>query len=191
MAPKSCSRRVQAVLCSTARAAPSRPEHSWPIKSSATGGGRTLRHAGGGTIHDAVHAIALTLETGEHRPVKHPPSRQLDSHRIDQAAVDQHLVVQMCTCREAGRSHIADDLALANAYPGLDAASKRRHVAVGRLVTVGVAQTDILAIARFPSGLVDGAIARCVDRRSVGSGPIDAGVHLHVAEDRVAAYAEA
>src|SRR5690606_33499605 len=46
------------------------------------------------------------------------------------------------------------------------------------------------AVAGFPSGPFDGAIAGGVDRRAAGRCPVDAGVHLRIAEDRVTPHAE-
>src|SRR5207253_7279753 len=47
------------------------------------------------------------------------------------------------------------------------------------------------AVAAFPAGLVDHAVARGEDRRAERRAPVDAGVHLGIAEDRMAAEAEA
>src|SRR6185295_3888156 len=65
------------------------------------------------------------------------------------------------------------------------------HVAVGGLVAVGVLDADVLAVARFPACLFDGAGAGGVDRRAHRGGPVHAGMHLGVAEDRMMAGAEA
>src|SRR5262252_3789906 len=64
-------------------------------------------------------------------------------------------------------------------------------VDVGRLVAVVVLQADIFAIAAFPADLFDDSVAGGEDRRAVGGGPVDAGMHLDVAEDRMAAATEA
>src|SRR5215208_6240190 len=42
---------------------------------------------------------------------------------------------------------------------GWDAAGERRHVVVGDLIAVGVANADMLAVARFPAGDRDNAVA--------------------------------
>ena len=64
-------------------------------------------------------------------------------------------------------------------------------MAVGGLIAVGVLDADILAVAAFGAGLLDHAVAGCEDRGAVAGGPVDARMHLHVAQDRVAAAAEA
>src|SRR6266576_315131 len=64
-------------------------------------------------------------------------------------------------------------------------------MAVGGLVAVVVFQADIFAVAALPADLLDDAIAGSENRCAVWRGPVDAGVHLDVAEDRMAASAEA
>src|SRR5882672_11745915 len=91
----------------------------------------------------------------------------------------------------AGRSDEADDLALPYPLAGLEALGEGRHVAVGGLVTVVVLDADIFAVAAFELGFLDHAVAGSENRRAVGRGPVDAGVHLDVAEDGMAASAEA
>src|SRR5581483_9752752 len=93
--------------------------------------------------------------------------------------------------RLAGRADEADHLALPHLLAGLHALGERRHVAVGGLIAVVVLDADVFAVAAFELGLFDYAVAGGEDRRAVGGGPVDAGVHLHVAEDRMAAAAEA
>ena len=131
------------------------------------------------------------LEARQHRAVEHAAARQLHAQRIDEAAVDQDLVVHVRAGREAGRADIADHLALAHARAGLRRARERGHVAVGGLVAVGMADADVLAVARLPADLLDGAVAGGVDRGAERRGPVDAGVHLVVAEQRMVADAEA
>ena len=67
----------------------------------------------------------------------------------------------------------------------------RALVIVGGLVAVGVADDRLLAVAAGPAGLLDDAVAGGDDRRAGGRRPVDAGVHLDIAEDRMAAAAEA
>src|SRR5260370_3722047 len=64
-------------------------------------------------------------------------------------------------------------------------------MAVGGLVTVVVLQADIFAVAAFPAGFRDDAVAGGENRRAVGRGAVNAGVHLDVTEDGMAAAAEA
>ena len=61
--------------------------------------------------------------------------------------------------------------------PGLMPSAKRLMVAVAGLVAVDVLDLDVAAIARDPLGLLDDAVARGIDRRALGRGEIDAGVH--------------
>src|SRR6185295_10880446 len=110
-------------------------------------------------------------------------ARQLDAHRVDEAAVDEDFVVDVGTGRHAGRADEADHLALAHALAGLHALGIGRHVAVGSLIAVVVLEADILAVAAFPADLLDYAVAGSKDRRAVGRGPVDAGVHLDITED--------
>src|SRR5258706_12645162 len=62
---------------------------------------------------------------------------------------------------------------------------------VGGLVTVVGLEADVFAVAAFPAGFLDDAVAGGENRRAVGCGPVDAGVHLDVTEDGMAAAAEA
>src|SRR3981081_855800 len=62
---------------------------------------------------------------------------------------------------------------------------------VGGLVTVVVLHADIFAVAAFPADFLEDAVARCENRRAVGCGPVNAGMHLYVTEAGMAAAAEA
>ncbi len=64
-------------------------------------------------------------------------------------------------------------------------------MAVGGLVAVGVADADVLAVAAFDPGLLDDAVAGGENRRSGRRAPVDAGMLLDVAEQRMVAAAEA
>ena len=150
-----------------------------------------LRHARRRARHDAVDAAALFVECRHHRAAQFAAARQLDAHRIDEASVDADFVVDMRAGREAGRADEADHLALADARALFEIAGERGHVAVGGLVAVVVAEHDELAVARFPAGLFDDAVAGGEDRRAGRGRPVHAGVHLGVAEDRMAAQPEA
>ena len=149
-----------------------------------------LRRAGS-SGDDAVDSVALLVEAGDQRAFEYAATRQLDAQRIDEAAVHQDLVVHMRAGREAGRADIADHLALPYARARLCRACERRHVAVGGLVAIGVLDLDVFAVARFPADLLDGAVAGGVDRCAERRGPVDAGVHLEVAEQWMIAGAEA
>src|SRR6185437_12826069 len=126
-----------------------------------------------------------------HRAFERAAARQLDTHRVDEAAVDQDFVVNMGAGRHARRSDEADHLALSHALAGLHALGEGGHMAVGGLVAVVVFQADIFAVAAFPADLLDYAVAGSKNRRAVGRRPVHAGVHLGIAQDRVAAAAEA
>src|SRR5207342_2537818 len=110
---------------------------------------------------------------------------------IDEAAIDHDLVVHVRSGGEPGRADEADYLALADALARLDAARKGRHMAVGGLVAVVVLHADVFAVAAFPTDLVHRAVARCENRGAVGGCPVDAGMHLGKAEDRMTAEPEA
>ena len=64
-------------------------------------------------------------------------------------------------------------------------------MAIGGLVAVVVAQQDEFAVAGLPALLLHHAVAGGIDRRAARGRPVDAGMHLDVAENRVAAQAEA
>ena len=138
-----------------------------------------------------VEPVAFLLEARQHRAFQRAAARQFHAHRIDEAAVDQNFVVDVRAGRLAGRADEADHLALPHLLAGLHALGEGRHVAVGGLVAVVVLDADVFAVAAFGAGLLDHAVAGGEDRRAVGGGPVDAGVHLHIAEDRMAAAAEA
>src|SRR5437879_9070020 len=93
--------------------------------------------------------------------------------------------------RVPGRADIADYLALTDLYAGLDAACEGRHMAVGGLVAVIVLEADVLAVAGFPTGLLDRAVAGGIDRRAHRGGPIQARMHFGVTEDRMSTRSEA
>src|SRR5579872_5787441 len=93
--------------------------------------------------------------------------------------------------RLPGRTDKADDLTLPDAFPYFDTLGERRHMSVSRLVSVVVLDLDVFAVAAFPARGFDHAVAGGENRRAVGGRPIDAGVHLDVTEDRMAAAAEA
>ena len=125
------------------------------------------------------------------RAVEFPRARELDAHRIDEMAVDDHLVMKVRACREARHAEIADELPLAHLHAFGDPARKTLHVVVGRDVAVRVLDFDAVAVARFATGLDDGAVAGREDRRADRRGEIDARVHARVAENRVEARTEA
>src|SRR5690606_6773676 len=64
-------------------------------------------------------------------------------------------------------------------------------VVVRSLVAIGVTNEGLIPIAAGPAGLLDDAIAGCDDGRADGRGPVSAGVHLDIAQHRVAPGAEA
>src|SRR4029078_10677571 len=97
----------------------------------------------------------------------------------------------MRACRETGGANKADHLALPHAPAFFDAARKSGHVAVSGLIAIGMAETNVLAVARLQAGLLHDAVAGGVNRRAARSGPVHTSMHLGVAEDRVAAQAEA
>src|SRR3954452_2303678 len=146
---------------------------------------------GAAVVHHGVEPVALLLEAGHQRALERAAARQLDAHRIDEAAVDQDFVMHMRASRHAGRADETDHLALPHALAGLHAFCISGHMAVGGLIAVVVFQADVFAVAAFPADLFDHAVAGCEDRRAVRRRPVDAGVHLDIAEDGMAAAAEA
>src|SRR5229473_3032193 len=138
-------------------------------------------------VHHGIETIALLLEARHQRAVERAAARQLDAHRIDEAAVDQNFIMDMGPGRLPGRTDEADQLALPHPFADLEPLGERRHVAVGGLVTVVVLQLDVFAVAAFQAGDFDDAVAGCKNRRAVGGGPVDAGMHLDVTENGMAA----
>src|SRR6185437_13585927 len=108
-----------------------------------------------------------------------------------EAAVDQDFVVNVGAGRLSGRADKANHLALADVLADLEALGEGGHVSVGGLVAVVMFQLDVFAVAAFPAGYFDGAVAGGENRGAIGGGPVDAGVHLDVAEDRMSAAAAA
>src|SRR5260370_31623465 len=141
-------------------------------------------------IHHCIETIAFLLEVRHQRPVERAPARQFDAHRIDEAAVDQDLVVDVGAGRLSGGADEADHLALPHPLAGLHALGEVRNVAVGSLLTILVLDADVFAVAAFPLGFLDDAVAGGENRRAVGRARVDAVIHLVVAEDRMAADAE-
>src|SRR5690349_13650239 len=96
--------------------------------------------------HQLVDAAAFLLEVGKLPAGELALLRHLDRQRIDPAIVDQHLVVQMRTGRESGVADEADHLPLPHLHALAHALGEAAHVRIGRLVAVGVADADIVAV---------------------------------------------
>ena len=111
--------------------------------------------------------------------------------RIDGPVVQPHLEMQMRAGGAAGGADIADDLALADAHALADAARDAALVGVERHVAIVVADHDGAAIAAAPGGVGDDAIAGGVNGGAPGRAEIDAGVHFRIAQNGMAAHAEA
>ena len=152
-----------------------------------TGDAPRIRRLG----HQRVDSVALALEFIEHFAVELPRPRKFNPHGIDVMAVDDDFVMKMRTGRETTGAEIADNLALRDPDALVDAASKARHVVIGRHIAIGVLDLDASAIARHQSRLDDQSIAggenRCADRRR----PIDAVVRARIMQDRMETHAEA
>ena len=175
--------------------APIRPKTGRTIASEAAScrasAAARRRWAGGvggacGLLHrDSSILLALALELGQHAALEFAAARQrIPSDR--RSAVDHDFVVEVRAGREAGRAEIADHLALAHPPPAtmplakLDCAnrwSRSRWRAGSRCACHSL----------IPSGLDHRAVAGGQDRRADAVGPVDAGMHLRVAEHRMAA----
>ena len=79
------------------------------------------------------------------------------------------------------RSHIADDVALIDAFAGLYAFGEPVQMVVGGLVTGRMTYTDIIAEAALAVGAFNHAIARRLDRRTAACSEIDAFVGACIA----------
>src|ERR1700761_3987110 len=84
-----------------------------------------IRDARATAGHHRIEAVALFLETGQHRSLERAAARQLDAHRIDEAAVDQNFVMDVGAGRLSGRTDKADHLALPHPLADLEALGKR------------------------------------------------------------------
>src|SRR5262249_19793954 len=114
-----------------------------------------------------------------------------DRHRIDEAIVDDDLEMHVRAGGEARGADEADDLALANVAADVEAAGVCGQMAVSRLVTVGVADAHIFALAALLADLGNVAIAGGEDRSAGRRGPIDAAVQFADMQQRMRAPAEA
>ena len=90
--------------------------------------------------------------------------------------VDQHLVVEVRAGGHPGIAQIPDNLALAHLHALRDAGGESQQMRVDRLITVGMTNPDVISVVSFAVGHLDGAIARCHDRGSDRSRPVDAQV---------------
>ena len=125
------------------------------------------------------------------RPVRFRPLATRRLIGLICCAAAQHFVVQVRAGGAARGADIADHLALAHARAGAHAARKARHVRVRRLIAVGVADADVVAERAGAARAHDRAVARRQDRRAGRRGEVGAAMHARIAEDRVAAHAEA
>jgi hypothetical protein len=78
--------------------------------------------------------------------------------------VDPHLVVEMRSRREPGRTNVGDGLRLPNAVANLQAAGKARDMGIRCLVAEIMSDADILPIAPLLSDELHNARARRGDR---------------------------
>src|SRR5215468_6173963 len=92
--------------------------------------------------------------------------------------------------REAGRADIADDLTLPDLGALGHVPRECRLVAIAGGIAVRVADLDELAVAAFPTDLLNDPVARCIDRRAGLGGPIDPGVHTGVLQHWMTARTE-
>src|SRR5262249_2416848 len=103
--------------------------------------------------------------------------------------IDANFVVKMGACGAAGRTDIADNLALSHLGARTDAGGKLAHMAVKRLVLAAVLDLHRDAIGTEAASYFDLAIPGVADRRSVRCAEVDACMHLVVAEQGMAAHA--
>ena len=100
-----------------------------------------------------------------------------------------------CTCApddKAGHADVADDLALTHLAPGAMPGAEPGHMAIGRLVAVGMQNARVLAELTLGAGCLDDAAAGSQDRRARRAGPVLAEMHsLDLQQHRVATAAEA
>src|SRR5262249_20039916 len=106
--------------------------------------------AGRGAREHGVELIALVIEHRQRRAGEHAAARQFDRHRIDEAIVDDDFEMYMRAGGQAGRADKADDLALAHVAADVESAGIGGEVAVGGLVTVGVAGAAIISAVAPP-----------------------------------------
>ena len=106
------------------------------------------------------------------------------------AAVDPHFIMQVVAGRAAGRAHAADLLAAGDVVAVVD--EDRRHVAVAGGDAAAMVDLDEIAVAAaVPAGAKHGAVGGRIDRRAVGAGEVDPGVHGGAGVERIGADAKA
>ena len=106
-------------------------------------------------------------------------------------AVYLELVMYMRTCRQAGCSNIADDLALLDVAAVLDAFCETLHMAVERAIGFAVLDDHRITVTAATASQDNLAIARRLDRRAAWCSIVDAFVGADLVQDRVfAAHGE-
>jgi len=139
----------------------------------------------------AFGARARALERRERRAGETRRRHRLRHGRVDRRGVAVHLEMQVRAGGEPGRADAADHLALADERAGPEPALDRGEVGIERGDAAGVGDHDRGAVVAAVAGDGDAAVARGEDRRASGRGEIHPLVHAAVAEDGVAAHAEA
>ncbi len=114
--------------------------------------------------------------------------RHLGALRVDGGVVVPDFEVQVRAGRTAGRADIANDVALVDVLARMN--RDGRHVAVTGFPILVVGDAYPAAVTAPPFGVFDDTIAGGLDRRTDRRGEVDAGMHLHEAEDRVETHAE-
>src|SRR5262249_24787267 len=101
-----------------------------------------------GDVVKCVELMARELGSGHH----------LDGQRVHLFTLDAHLVMEMGSSREAGRTDIADHLSLAHVAAGSDAAREATHVGVSGLIRCIMPKQHEVAVASLGAGLLDHAV---------------------------------
>src|SRR4051812_11902139 len=89
--------------------------------------------------------------------------------------------------RKAGGADIADYLAAPDARTG--GHRDTAHMTIAGAEAAAMIEPDITAMAAMPAGVVHYPVGHRINRRTIGGGEIDAGVHSGIAQDRVIPHA--
>ena len=119
--------------------------------------GLLVLHQHGRTPHQVVDASAFFLKIAKLLARELALARNLDRKRIDELIVDQHFEVQVRACRQARCADVADQLRLSHLGSNRDAGAEALHVAIGRVVAVGVPDANVIAVVPLSSGFLDDA----------------------------------
>src|SRR5690606_32135196 len=116
--------------------------------------------------------------------------RQINRQGVDRLVVDPELVMQVRPCGPAGRTDVADVVALANLHALLDSFGEAFLVSVKSGDVVLVRNDDGVAVAPLPAGELHNAICGGANGSAAGGCVVDALVRAPAAMNRMAPATE-